>query len=516
MLYKNSGKSKAAYIFAAVILSVLFGWMFGITPLCADDLWYQTNVTGEPGTWERLVSSVKICAHHWTFDTGRLANMATAPFLNYLPRWVFAILSAGAVFIVFIRGISLAKVPWISGRSALWLLAVCFVFPWFDFLFTVVYAANYVWGISLGLLYLYFYIDRNRGRCPSVLLLLFPVLTGWWHEGLSVPLICFIAAYMLSGRSKPTSKEIVMGVGLLSGIMIIMLMPAFRASVEGRCQFNWIKSVWYETLINVVVFNIIFYFYLFTFVSGLCIRRIRDRIRSNPENFAFLTGALVFGTVSTAIYLIYYNGPRTGAFCQLICFIAMLRLLPAFFPSVGRNVAKGRMIFIATTALCIVNMAASIRIQTKLSREYNEATELMQSAQCKKSGQLFYDVTPISFGIDAMKPTYMLLNSSYGLIRINVIPKALEEFEFNSSDVRHCRDKRLFVYRNYLIFKGNMPKERADVRLYASDGESIRSRLRYRPFITAKGDSAILILPHTQQIRNSFTVFDAELVSDTR
>ena len=312
MLYKNSGKSKAAYIFAAVILSVLFGWMFGITPLCADDLWYQTNVTGEPGTWERLVSSVKICAHHWTFDTGRLANMATAPFLNYLPRWVFAILSAGAVFIVFIRGISLAKVPWISGRSALWLLAVCFVFPWFDFLFTVVYAANYVWGISLGLLYLYFYIDRNRGRCPSVLLLLFSVLTGWWHEGLSVPLICFIAAYMLSGRSKPTSKEIVMGVGLLSGIMIIMLMPAFRASVEGRCQFNWIKSVWYETLINVVVFNIIFYFYLFTFVSGLCIRRIRDRIRSNPENFAFLTGALVFGTVSTAIYLIYYNGPRTG------------------------------------------------------------------------------------------------------------------------------------------------------------------------------------------------------------
>lgn len=321
---------------------------------------------------------------------------------------------------------------------------------------------------------------------------------------------------MLFRRSKPTSKEIVMGAGLLSGIMIIMLMPAFRASVEGRCQFNWIKSVWYETLINVVVFNIIFYFYLVTFVSGLCIRRIRDRIRSNPENFAFLTGALVFGTVSTAIYLIYYNGPRTGAFCQLICFIAMLRLLPAFFPSVGRNVAKGRMIFIATTALCIVNMAASIRIQTKLSREYNEATELMQSAQCKKSGQLFYDVTPISFGIDAMKPTYMLLNSSYGLIRINVIPKALEEFEFNSSDVRHCRDKRLFVYRNYLIFKGDMPKERADVMLYASDGESIRSRLRYRPFITAKGDSAILILPHTQQIRNSFTVFDAELVSDTR
>lgn len=161
-------------------------------------------------------------------------------------------------------------------------------------------------------------------------------------------------------------------------------------------------------------------------------------------------------------------------------------------------------------------MAASIRIQTKLCREYNEATALMQSAKSKKTGQLFYDVTPISFGIDAMKPTYMLLNSSYGLIRINVIPKALEEFEFNSSDVRHCRDKRLLVYRNYLIFKGDMPKERADIMLYASDGESVRSRLRYRPFITAKGDSAILILPHTQQIRNSFTVFDAELVSDTQ
>lgn len=487
--------------------------MFNITPLCADDLWYQTNVTGAPGTWERLVSSVKICAHHWTFDTGRLANMATAPFLNYLPRWAFAIFSAGAVFLVFILGISLAKVPWISGRSALWMFAVCFVFPWFDFLFTVVYAANYVWGISLGLLYLYFFLDRNRRRCPLVLLFLFSVLTGWWHEGLSVPLLCFIAAYISFRRSKPTSRQIVMGVGLLSGIIIIMLMPAFRASVEGRCQFNWIKSVWYETLINVVVFNIIFYFYLFTFVSGLCLRRVRDRMCSNPENLAFLTGALVFGSVSTAIYLIYYNGPRTGGFCQLICFIAMLRLLPEFFPSIGRNAAKGQIIFLATTALCVVNMVASIRVQAKLSREYNDATVLMQSAQCKKTGQLFYDVTPISFGIDAMKPTYLLLNSWYGSLRINIIPKALEKFEFNLSGVRHCRDKRLFIYRNYLIFNAEMPKERPDVMLYTSDGESLRSRLRYRPFVTSKGDSAILIQPHAQQVRKSLTISDAEFVS---
>lgn len=487
--------------------------MFNITPLCADDLWYQTNVTGAPGTWERLVSSVKICAHHWTFDTGRLANMATAPFLNYLPRWAFAIFSAGAVFLVFILGISLAKVPWISGRSALWMFAVCFVFPWFDFLFTVVYAANYVWGISLGLLYLYFFLDRNRRRCPLVLLFLFSVLTGWWHEGLSVPLLCFIAAYISFRRSKPTSRQIVMGVGLLSGIIIIMLMPAFRASVEGRCQFNWIKSVWYETLINVVVFNIIFYFYLFTFVSGLCLRRVRDRMCSNPENLAFQTGALVFGSVSTAIYLIYYNGPRTGGFCQLICFIAMLRLLPEFFPSIGRNAAKGQIIFLATTALCVVNMVASIRVQAKLSREYNDATVLMQSAQCKKTGQLFYDVTPISFGIDAMKPTYLLLNSWYGSLRINIIPKALEKFEFNLSGVRHCRDKRLFIYRNYLIFNAEMPKERPDVMLYTSDGESLRSRLRYRPFVTSKGDSAILIQPHAQQVRKSLTISDAEFVS---
>ena len=487
--------------------------MFNITPLCADDLWYQTNVTGAPGTWERLVSSVKICAHHWTFDTGRLANMATAPFLNYLPRWAFAIFSAGAVFLVFILGISLAKVPWISGRSALWMFAVCFVFPWFDFLFTVVYAANYVWGISLGLLYLYFFLDRNRRRCPLVLLFLFSVLTGWWHEGLSVPLLCFIAAYISFRRSKPTSRQIVMGVGLLSGIIIIMLMPAFRASVEGRCQFNWIKSVWYETLINVVVFNIIFYFYLFTFVSGLCLRRVRDRMCSNPENLAFLTGALVFGSVSTAIYLIYYNGPRTGGFCQLICFIAMLRLLPEFFPSIGRNAAKGQIIFLATTALCVVNMVASIRVQAKLSREYNDATVLMQSAQCKKTGQLFYDVTPISFGIDAMKPTYLLLNSWYGSLRINIIPKALEKFEFNLSGVRHCRDKRLFIYRNYLIFNAEMPKERPDVMLYTSDGESLRSRLRYRPFVTSKGDSEILIQHHAQQVRKSLTISDAEFVS---
>lgn len=439
--------------------------------------------------------------------------MATAPFLNYLPRWAFAIFSAGAVFLVFILGISLAKVPWISGRSALWMFAVCFVFPWFDFLFTVVYAANYVWGISLGLLYLYFFLDRNRRRCPLVLLFLFSVLTGWWHEGLSVPLLCFIAAYISFRRSKPTSRQIVMGVGLLSGIIIIMLMPAFRASVEGRCQFNWIKSVWYETLINVVVFNIIFYFYLFTFVSGLCLRRLRDRMCSNPENLAFLTGALVFGSVSTAIYLIYYNGPRTGGFCQLICFIAMLRLLSEFFPSIGRNAAKGQIIFLATTALCVVNMVASIRVQAKLSREYNDATVLMQSAQCKKTGQLFYDVTPISFGIDAMKPTYLLLNSWYGSLRINIIPKALEKFEFNLSGVRYCRDKRLFIYRNYLIFKAEMPKERPDVMLYTSDGESLRSRLRYRPFVTSKGDSAILIQPHVQQVRKSLTISDAEFVS---
>lgn len=500
------------YCIFTLVLSLLFGGMFMLMPVCADDLWYLADSVGVPGSLEYFTSTAATCLEHWTYDTGRLANMATAPFLALFPRWVYALVSALAVFVIIMAGVPLSGSPWLSGRSALWVLTVSFVVPWFEFLFTVVYASNYIWCAALGLAFLYLFVN-DGSRVSSFLLAAFSVIVGWWHEGMSVPLFCACASWLVAMRERPSRRRLLMLGGLLAGIVVIMLMPAFR-SMTGERVSHLVKSVWVETLINVVVYNCMFYLYVLLLVVALCLRRVRMRLMADRPALAFLLAAAAFGVVSTCVYVLYFNGARTGLFAQLVCSIALLRLLPFMLTGSRGGVVAGKVLWWLAALLSLVSAGDALAVQRRLTREYEDVAALAAKSRSEGRREVYFDATPITLGIDFLKPSYMLLNTEYGLGGIILIPSELKGFRPDAPGVRPCSGEGLYIYRNSLVSVRPMPAERVDVNLTTADGRVVRSRLRHRPFLSVSGDSCAAILPHAQQVDASLRIVDAALIEE--
>lgn len=507
------GRSKAfrrMYVIFASLLAALFGCMFLLMPVCADDVWYLADSCGTPGSWEYFTSTAATCLDHWTYDTGRLANMATAPFLALFPRRIFALASIIALVMILLLGITLSKSPWISGRAAIWILVVSFVLPWFEFLFTVVYASNYIWCAALGLLFFYLFVNDSF-TTSSTALIFVGVLTGWWHEGMSVPLLCACLCYVASSGIRVTRRRWLMLGSLLAGILIIACMPAFRAMTGERVS-HLVKSVWIETIINVFAYNCCFYIYMLLLLVAFAMRTVRRRLRADKEARAFLLAVAAFGIVATCIYVMYFNGARTGLFSQLMCGIGIMRLTPFLFPASRGGAVAGRCVCLAAMALSLVSVIWAIAVQARLSREHEDVSALAAEARKDGRGEVFYDATPISIGPDFLKPSYMLLNTEYGLRGIVLIPEALKDFTPGSPAADKCSDERLYIYKNHIVAMGRMPEERVDVDITVGDGRVLRSRVRMRRFATTAGDSCTAILPHVMQVDADIEVKDAMLL----
>lgn len=176
-------------------------------------------------------------------------------------------------------------------------------------------------------------------------------------------MVCGMAACIIAERRLPSKRQTALLLGLIAGITVILCMPAFH-TMTGNRESNLLKSVWIESLINIVAFDCMFYAYLAAFIVCMMIRKTRRRLTADTRRFGFLIFALVFGAVLTVIYLKYYNGPRTGLFAQLVCMLGILRLFPDREHNAGRQHTVSAMTFSLVIVLCVVNLIAAIRVQT--------------------------------------------------------------------------------------------------------------------------------------------------------
>lgn len=505
-------QEEAAVMALTAVLAALFGVLYTLVPLMADDTWYLQDSTGPYGSWERFQTTVATCFDHWQWDTGRLSNMMSAPFLSLLPKWVYATLTAFAIWIIYQLGHLLSKTGAMSISNAVWIAAVTLLFPWFDYMLTVVYSVNYVWELALGLGLFWLLRQAEEGRPFSrwqlPLLFLIGVAAGWWHEGFSVPALCGLTAYYLIERRRPSRAEWALLLGLLAGALVIFCMPAFWAMKEAR-ESNLVKSVLWETLFNVVAFDCIYYLYIFLLALALCVRRWRQRILADRQGAAFLGLVLAFGTVATLIYMKYYNGPRTGAFPQMVCLIGVLYLFRYLHPSsVARIWQYGAMAL--ACILSAVNLIAAIPAQIQLTKEYEEVFGQWERIGAEEGQTVFYDQTPVRIGIDLLKPTYQTLNNPYGLKGLNLVPSVLKDFKPGREGAQDCGDG-LWLYRNRLVLEGSVPDgERIEVMLQTPDGEEL-SRTRTYSFTTPEGVVCTYIQPHAQTLNENLRILSAEI-----
>lgn len=510
----------------ALIMSVFYGIMFVLTPFSADDLWYYPDnmPLSARGSLDCFLALIDVGKEHLTHDVGRFPTLAIALFMGLFPEWVYTVVYVVAVWVIYMAAAKLCRFDYFSLLSALWILVVTVVFPWMDFMFTLVYSINYVIPLALDLVLLIILRNASSEKwclAKSIAVTMLAFLCGWWHEGFSVPLLCGLAVYFLILRRWPNRNEWMIAIGLAFGIMTLMSMPAFRASTHQRFS-NLLKSTLWESLINVVAFNCLTYLYIVLWIIACCVRKIRHRILANRHDCAFMTCLLVFGIVATAIYFAYFNGPRTGAYPQIMSALGLLILLPYF--TKNRNICKnaepirGNRCVVSDTlksgymavgiafALTCVNMAWSIAVQRKLTYEYDEVMRLKASNGNNPLRPVFFNQTRLKIGPDLLKPSYLLLNSYYGLYGCLLLPKELEDFDVNGTGNRPTSVPGLFIHDNMLVSNENLENKRLDLIVEYSDGKQIMSRSRSYVFETSNGDTCTYISLHEQTMGNNHQI----------
>ena len=494
------------------ILSLMFGLLLYLSPAYVDDAWYLEKSTGEPGSWEYFVATVSNSYRHWQYDTGRLCNMVAIPFLALFPKWVFSIATAVAIWIIYLSGPYLAKTRYISIGSAFWIFIVTFVFPWFDFMMTVIFCCNYVWSVALAVIYL-FLLNRFAGK-PSVSLLtnislfIFATVVGWWHEGISVPLLVSIAAYFACSKMVPKKSGWCMVAGLVCGVGLIVMMPAFRLSVSDRVSVLF-KPVLWETVLG---FCFVGLFFVYGCLLGVCLG-VGNIRHSVIRKLPILMAVLAFDIVGVAIFMKYYSGPRVGAFVQLSSAIGIMILCNGVVS--GKSLG-GKRLSAGITGLVFVmsfiNLWAALEVQPGLTREYDEVKLLSEINRGKNPNVVFFDPTCRRLGIDLYKPSYKALTTPWGLEVLNnvtLVPTAFKDLRVGDAGLRQCSDRRLYIYKNHLVMKGKVSLSSTTVWLYTLQGDAILSRVELREFKDGDGNWWTYVVTKAGTLTESLDIKDA-------
>lgn len=515
-------KGKRIYEIITAIISVLFGVMFLITPMCGDDNWYLGGTTGSTWSTEALRTTWNTVSNLWYVTNGRVGNLVSALFLAFLPRWVWAMIMSISLWGIFYIGPRLANTRWLSIGSGLWIIGVSLVFPWPDFMFSIMFSLNYLPTLILGLLSFYWFTSRYGDSSEvcnwsvTIGCFLVAMLAGWWHEGFGVPMLCACGIYGITRWKRPSRVSAAIFLGIMAGLGCITISPAFWASMDFR-QPIWNKGAISWKILHLIGFNICFYIYFIMFVFAIGLKKTRNKIRTDRSYIAFLVAVLCFGIITLPIYIKYYAGPRTGAFSQLISLIGIIAILPIFFMRNinGESGNTGRFLFYLMSVLCMVNIAISIPIQVKLTKEIESVRALWKAEKRDRGGVVFYDKTPIRVGFDLMKPSYQVLNTNYGLEGMRVLPCRLAKFNYNMGT--RCSDSTLVIFDNLIIYRGDWNlnhdnEERPDLIVVLKDGEKEYTRADWQSFRGMDGNIYTYVEPHNLKMNRNLKIVDAEII----
>lgn len=514
---------------ASIIFTVLIGVMYLLTPTYADDTWYLAETTGIPGSWEYFTTTLESSLSHATYDTGRLCNIVSAIFLGLTPRWVYALLTSLWVFFILRAPLRLLHIEPLSPLDMLWNIAILFLFPWFDCMFTIIFSINYVWTIGWGLLWLLLFCkssDKSDSTGYYVLLLLLGWITGWWHEGFSVPFAFGLFIYFVISRRLPNRRQWWLVAGMCLGILSLIAMPATWHMIGIR-KFHLLKPTLWESLANIFAFDCGFYILLLLIAISLLNSKMRKSFLAD-KNFSRLIIACFAGLLpAVAIYLRFYNGQRTGAFIQVACSLIGLVWFIKFTPGLAYFRSRGAKIFATITILlCTFSLSYACFMQHRLLREINDVKELAQEAEPRynEKGKLikevFYDKTGMIVGFDMLKPNYVALNTKYGLssmfpnTNIELMPASLADFDARKPGVKHINDS-LMIYKNRIISPLPDLKERVLMTITTDKGDEILTRGYAMIFHDSKGRKLYYLDTHSQRLDNSLNVVSASIISTT-
>ncbi len=518
-LKKSERILRGAYITVSILAGVLFAILFSLTPASTDDLLFMLPSKGMDrgfGLWKEMV---EFFPYILSSQSGRLGNILAMPFLYLFPRWVFGVLSGGVIVLLLIFSCRLTGVR--PGSVVSWLIVatVVFAYPWYDYLFLVTYGINYLWAGTLCVIAMWGFMNiRQFGPLGFIGTLILLFVAGWMHEGFGAPLTGGLVLWLLLNWKKRDGREVLGVLAAGIGTCMTAMFPAFWVRAEEETDFIF-KFTFKEALMQLgpaLLFAVVFLISLLWVVSQ---RRYR-KLLSIRSALPAITG---FVLVSTAVFLKYYNGPRTGA--PLLLFSA-LGCAMTFSLSGGR---RSRPIVAAVSGLLVsvamlVNLSYACALQKKLQKEYDDIVRLFESSP---DGTFYYDVSyPVadpslfktSVRVFHEKTPKLFWKVYYGGSEkdLVILPSAMRGFSPEKSSPS-AHTPGAMIYNGWIVLPDTTGVDSFKrIHVLSEGGTDIATRFRRDYFKAADGKEYILITPHVKVLDPSLTIEDVILYDHSR
>lgn len=260
MIGKNSSylNSYKSYSIIAIVVIAVAIWQYVAAPFLDDFIYRHIALdTCENDFWNaegplinNLSDAIVSSINHYKVVNGRLSNIIVT-LSQLFPTIIIDILHGVAVgvmiyFIILnIADIKTLKSTWIT---ALISLIIWKYLPWHDGMVSSCFLFNYPWACALALIYSYIFIFRPSwifDKEKKFVIFILCVVTGWYHEGFSIPLLCGCISVVLIHPENRKNRLVLLGL-LFIGTLLCTMAP----STLGRIDRENLIVELYDYLIN--------------------------------------------------------------------------------------------------------------------------------------------------------------------------------------------------------------------------------------------------------------------------
>lgn len=280
--------------YAALFVAVAVGAGFLLMPPFSDGLVYmmpfRDYIRHGNGDWFGLVRAT--ISAHYIYDNPRLANMVMA-ILAVVPRWLQALLSTAAIFVVLYEGIRLCRMQNDIFRCTLWMAGFLIFFPWVDQMYLFDLQLNYIWPCAMSLWLLNRIFERRASWMANFSIALTTAMFhGIYGGGLAAALLWIMAR----DKSFRTSQVSAALAGVVMGIIYVML-P--RLHFAPFLDFDNRRAILYYYIIPVLI-------YVFMWLS--------TRYKQSKTFSLKAETLLVIAVTGASVMVLIPIGPRVGSF----------------------------------------------------------------------------------------------------------------------------------------------------------------------------------------------------------
>lgn len=308
-----------------------------------DDFVYKFMIAGGEidyshrigNIWDIILSQVD---HYFTVNGRSIVHFFVQLFTGLLGKQVFNVFNVifFAAFVWLLK-LNLTRQSGLSanGVAIAIVLALTLLLPRFkDTFLWMTGSINYLWSSTIILAFLYFYDNKRLQPVDTHLIWLLPLafLTGWTHEGISLPLaLSLVFLNLLQFKQSYRQQGLWMAVFLLGGACMAALLPGTFSRLGEGSEIA-VSTIGVRIKTGLTLYAKLRLIYLAIIIAIVAWIKDRHALKEAIVSNNYLIGAIA---LSGAIVLTCgLSSTRTAFGLELFSMVFLLRLLGLYVKNV--------------------------------------------------------------------------------------------------------------------------------------------------------------------------------------